>query len=611
MKGIALDQAARLHAESYWLEAVPQPKMEFGLTSIVIVVRGSDDISSCVDSIRRRTVEPYEIILTGHAPSDAVVDLLRSHGEVMIIPASEDGSFVEAGNLGIKASRGQQVVLLDGRVRVTTGWLRRLLQALHRGTDIAVAFPCSNHGVSGQQVEVPDAVGRNPTRLDGFAWERAKAHQGMTVELLQGGGFCVLLRREAVREIGEVTCTPGGMDGYGVQLVEDRFKMILSLDSFVFHDGLASRPGIVVPTAHANPPSVSFALERCDGGLRLVTKPILLSLCMIVRDNARTLPACLEGIRPWVNEMVVVNTGSVDKTPDIVRRFGGRLFHFPWCGDFSAARNQSLLHARGRWAFWMDSDDTIDPENGRKLKQLAAGTSQTQSNILGYVMQVHCPGATGISSDVTIVDHVKMFQNLLTLRFEGRIHEQILSAIRRANGEVAWTDIHVVHSGADYSPEGRRRKYERDIRLLHLDLRDRPNHTFVLFNLGMTQADFGRHEEAVEYLKRSLRYSDPSESHVRKIYALLASSLSQLGRHREALDACARGTGLFPNDPELNFRAGLASHRLGGLANAVTFYNQALASGEGRHFASLDRGISGFKCAFQPSRGLSRNEPAR
>ncbi len=89
---------------------------------------------------------------------------------------------------------------------------------------------------------------------------------------------------------------------------------------------------------------------------------------MIVRDSALTLRPCLESIRPWVDEMVVVDTGSIDETPHIVNEFGGRLFHFPWCDDFSAARNESLRHARGDWLFWMDSDDTISADCGRKLR---------------------------------------------------------------------------------------------------------------------------------------------------------------------------------------------------------------------------------------------------
>ncbi len=89
---------------------------------------------------------------------------------------------------------------------------------------------------------------------------------------------------------------------------------------------------------------------------------------MIVRDSALTLRPCLESIRPWVDEMVVVDTGSIDETPRIVDELGGRLFHFPWCDDFSAARNESLRHAQGDWLFWMDSDDTIPADCGRKLR---------------------------------------------------------------------------------------------------------------------------------------------------------------------------------------------------------------------------------------------------
>ena len=132
---------------------------------------------------------------------------------------------------------------------------------------------------------------------------------------------------------------------------------------------------------------------------------------MIVRDNAPTIRAALESIRPWVDEMIIVDTGSKDDTPRIAERLGARVFHFPWCDNFSAARNESLRHARGRWIFWMDSDDTIDSHNGCQLRQLALRT--TDRSVFGYVVQVHCPGAgdDGVH-DVTVVDHVKLFRNL-------------------------------------------------------------------------------------------------------------------------------------------------------------------------------------------------------
>lgn len=319
-----------------------------------------------------------------------------------------------------------------------------------------------------------------------------------------------------------------------------------------------------------------------------------LSLCMIVRDSSRTLPAALASVQPWVDEMVVVDTGSKDNTPEIARESGARVFHFPWCDDFAAARNESLRHARGQWLFWMDSDDTIDAENGRKLRELA--NRPIEQSPLAYVMQVHCPGPpVDGQMDYTVVDHVKMFRNLPELRFGGRIHEQILPAIRRLNGEIGWTDIFVVHSGSDHSPKGRCRKQQRDLHLLELELQDHPDHPFALFNLGMTYGDMNRHQQAVDVLKRCLQISKPAESHIRKAYALLVCSLTQLERLDDAWQWCQTGLNLFHNDPELQFRSGLIAHRKGNLDEAASAYNSALANRDERHFSSIDRGITGYK----------------
>ena len=115
---------------------------------------------------------------------------------------------------------------------------------------------------------------------------------------------------------------------------------------------------------------------------------------------------------------------------------------------------ESLRHARGEWVFWMDSDDTIPAECGRQLRLLV--DHGIDPSVLGHVMQVHCPGGGedgDPETDVTVVDHVKLIRNRTDLRFEGRIHEQVLPAIRRAGGTVAWTELYVVHSGSDPSPK--------------------------------------------------------------------------------------------------------------------------------------------------------------
>jgi tetratricopeptide (TPR) repeat protein len=211
-------------------------------------------------------------------------------------------------------------------------------------------------------------------------------------------------------------------------------------------------------------------------------------------------------------------------------------------------------------------------------------------------MKVHCPTA-GENGDAGYieVDQVKLFRNLPGVRFEGRIHEQVLIPIRRVGGTVAWTDIFVVHANADQSPEGRARKIERDLRILQLDHHDRPDHPFVLFNLGMTLAEAGRHEEAIGFLWQSIGRAGDDDSHVRKTYALLVSCYRQLGRHVTAWETCLKGLKQFPDDPELRFHQATMLRDFGNLPDAARAYEDLLALQNGRHLSSVDHGIQGYR----------------
>ena len=319
-----------------------------------------------------------------------------------------------------------------------------------------------------------------------------------------------------------------------------------------------------------------------------------LSACLIVRDVEQTLENCLRSIQPAVDELVVVDTGSVDQTREIAKRLGAKLHGFAWCDDFAQARNMSLLHATGDWIFWMDADDTIDERNASGLRLLAE--QEHPESLMGFVMQVHCPAPFehGVSQN-TVVDHIKVFRNLPEIQFEGRIHEQVLPSIRRLGGEIGWTDLFVVHSGADHSPVGRQKKLERDLRILELDLEDRPDHPFVLFNLGMTYANAGDDAQAVRFLERALETAGPDDSHLRKVYALLISSCRRLERHDRAEQLCRQGRARFPDDPELLFLEAVMYQSVGRFAEAERSYKAIFEVPRQPYFASVDGGITGYK----------------
>ena len=95
------------------------------------------------------------------------------------------------------------------------------------------------------------------------------------------------------------------------------------------------------------------------------------SLTMIVKDEENNLSNCLESVAA-LDEIVVVDTGSTDRTIEIARSFGARVFEFAWVDSFAAARNEALSHATGDYAFWLDADDVVEPDEREKLRALLA-----------------------------------------------------------------------------------------------------------------------------------------------------------------------------------------------------------------------------------------------
>jgi tetratricopeptide (TPR) repeat protein len=343
----------------------------------------------------------------------------------------------------------------------------------------------------------------------------------------------------------------------------------------------------------AAPPGPRPALQEPDapaavaGGGRPARPRV--SLCLIVKNEEHNLPACLGSAADLVDEVVVVDTGSTDATRDVARRHGARVYDFPWCDSFSAARNESLRHARGDWVFWMDADDRLDEDNRARLRRLLAALPDEH---LAYSMKCLClPDASGTA---TVVDHIRLFRNRPDVRWEYRVHEQILPAVRRAGGQVRWSDVVIRHTGYQ-DPALRGRKLQRDLRLLHLENGDRPDDPFTLFNLGSVYQELGRHAEALPLLRRSLQRSHVRDSIVRKLYSLVVGCHRALGQPEQALAACQEGLGHCPEDPELLFVEGVLLRERGELDGAASCLERLLAGRPGDHFASVDAGLRGYK----------------
>jgi glycosyltransferase involved in cell wall biosynthesis/tetratricopeptide (TPR) repeat protein/predicted O-methyltransferase YrrM len=389
--------------------------------------------------------------------------------------------------------------------------------------------------------------------------------------------------------------------------VEDRVRVLRVRTPIRFrHRGPLPAPPAAPALSHAASLSVPVAFAqaitlRADEPLVItaapeasrVTVPAVagqprVSLTMIVKNEEGHLGACLASVRDLVDEAVVIDTGSTDRTQEIARSFHCVVGEFPWIDHFAAARNAALERATGDYAFWMDADDRLDDANRTKLKALFG---ELPADNAAYVMKCLCVGE---GAGGTAVDHVRLFRLHPAHRWTYRVHEQILPALRTTGTDVRWSEVCVRHVGY-IDPAVRRRKLDRDLRLLKLDEVDRPGDPFTLFNLGSVYHERGEVRAAAEALEKSLAGSHPKDSIVRKTYALLARCRHQAGDRRAAEAVCRQGRIHYPDDVELLFLAAGYAREGSDPGAAEGLYRQLIDGSEGPHFASVDTSLRAVK----------------
>jgi tetratricopeptide (TPR) repeat protein len=269
------------------------------------------------------------------------------------------------------------------------------------------------------------------------------------------------------------------------------------------------------------------------------------SLCMIVKDEAQHLDECLASVHGLADEVVVVDTGSRDDTRDIARARGAQVFDFPWCDDFSAARNESIERANGQWILWMDADDRVLPDSRPRLAELIASLGWENA---AYLMHVLCPAPDG--GPMLDVVHARLFRNDARLRWQYAVHEQIVPSVLKAGGELRSTDIQIRHVG--YAPARVPDKLERNLRIVERALSDRPLDGYLLSCRGAALVDLGRAAEALVSLnlcEAACRAAGPPPH----VAALKGRAYAMEGDLASALEAVRTGLATYPFDTVLLF----------------------------------------------------------
>ncbi|MEJ6008277.1 glycosyltransferase [Paucibacter sp. AS339] len=242
-------------------------------------------------------------------------------------------------------------------------------------------------------------------------------------------------------------------------------------------------------------------------------------LVVIARDEAAHIERLLRSVEPWVDEMLVLDTGSVDATPAIAQACGARLEHFSWCDDFSAARNAALAAAAADWHLVLDADEWLIEGGGllRSLKQL-------RPNFVGSIELMD-------QFDDGEIRHARSRLSRVLpghVRYEGRVHEQPQHHL-----PVKPLALQVGHDG--YLPERLELKRGRNDALLKQALQHKPADAYLWYQLGKNCAVYDDHAGAEQGFARAAQLGATAQGWWMDLVARRLFALKQLKQHDAAM----------------------------------------------------------------------------
>ena len=325
------------------------------------------------------------------------------------------------------------------------------------------------------------------------------------------------------------------------------------------------------------------------------SKSFTLSACIIVKNEAARLRDAIESVAPICDEIIVVDTGSMDNTRVVAKKAGARVFDFEWNDDFAAARNRSLELAQSEWIFVLDADEIIDAHGLREIAALAPepdvwGYSITTRN---YCADRSALGWRPVGSSTEQArglpgwlpsTKVRLFRNLPEIRFEGRVHEVVEPSILKAGKRIAGFEAPVHHYGYDNTDKAKKRRY---LELARLKASENPTDPRARLELGIQRMVAGDNDGAERELSEAVSLDPTSE-----LASLnLGGVRIMLGKLKEARTTLEDALATLPKSASLHYTLGIALEKLDNHGGAEKSYFAALAlePGDSAPLAALGR----------------------
>jgi glycosyltransferase involved in cell wall biosynthesis len=262
------------------------------------------------------------------------------------------------------------------------------------------------------------------------------------------------------------------------------------------------------------------------------------SLVMIAKNEELNIKRCLDSVEKSVDEMIVVDTGSTDKTKEIAINCGAQVYEFAWSNDFAEARNFGLSRSTGDWILSLDADEYLTKNHRHTIQSFI-----NKENRIGRIKVISDFDNNGqkMQSSAYIS---RIFPK--GVQYTGRIHEQLNSDLERRI-----LNIEVLHSGYYQT-----NKTERNISLLTLALNENPNDAYYMYQLGKEYRNLKDYLKACEILAKSHSLAKRHENYYYSMVIEYLSNLLRSEQLKEAIQIIHSEEPYFLNHPDFYFLKG-------------------------------------------------------
>jgi glycosyltransferase involved in cell wall biosynthesis len=302
-----------------------------------------------------------------------------------------------------------------------------------------------------------------------------------------------------------------------------------------------------------------------------------LSLCMIVKNEEASLSRCLSSIKGVVDEIIVLDTGSIDRTPEIAKKFGAKVYYFEWCNDFSAARNEALKYVTGDWILVLDADETLTPKIVPQLKEAIENEDYLLINLVRYEV-----GAA--QSPYSLVS--RLFKNRPDIIFSRPYHAMVDDSISEIlRKEPQWQvgylqGVAILHEGYQTNIIAQQNKFVKAQTAMEEFIAAHPNDPYVCSKLGALYVETGKILQGIELLQRGMNFVSENYEILYELHYHLGIAYTRLNSSPETSQQAIfhyQQAIKLPIYPILKLGA---YNNLGNLLKAVGDFNNAIIAYE-------------------------------